>query len=423
VKPSFPPAPLVMAPPPLAPGHPTRTAANIAGKWARPGGILTRIPVEVDAGAARVEVSHPEGRHSIEINVQRHLALADSASVQLVAINSKGDMQRAASFPSPGIVDLDFGHDGQALYLLSPDSLVVLAVAAKGGPAVRERRAMEHRSPRALVTRSGIPILALLHGAGITLFDTRVATSISESGRIVLPNGAGAAAFSPDGKYLALISTKGNALSLIRLGDSPSVVARLPLLVGEPVQLLQDLAFSPSGDELWVLSGNNSASVQAGLRPTQVLVVGVDSEALTFSRSTKIGAAQAPQEMAVSQRRAVMAAAAVRSTRQRAAMVLGAVPNALVLDGAKADNNQGQILSFDLDGNSSVLATGAAVYSQMRLSHKQGRVYAATRNLEPGQRSLGITSASLLDGDSQYLRLSDDSESNLLKSVPLAIAP
>jgi hypothetical protein len=59
----------------------------------------------------------------------------------------------------------------------------------------------------------------------------------------------------------------------------------------------------------------------------------------------------------------------------------------------------------------------------MCLSHEQSRVFAATRNLKDGSRSLGITSASLEGGEAFYLRLAADTESNVLKPLPLAIAP
>jgi hypothetical protein len=280
------------------------------------GGILARIPVEVDSGEAEVEVSHPAGRHSVKINVQRHLALADSSSIQLVSVDGKGAMLQTGALPISGAVDLDFGHDGQGLYVLGEESLTVIATAGRGGPVVRARMSMKHRSPHGLVTRIGVPVLALLHGAGVTLFDTRVPTAISESGRVVLPNGGRAAVFSPDGKHLAVLSAKGNALSLISLGDDAKVVARLELVEGDTVPLLQDLVFSPSGDEVWVLSGNNPESVVAGLRPTQVIVVKVEGSNLVYSRAATISMAQGPRNLVVSQRKAIMAAAAVRSTRQ-----------------------------------------------------------------------------------------------------------
>jgi hypothetical protein len=387
------------------------------------GGILARIPVEVDSGKAEVEVSHPAGKHSISIIVERQLALANAKSVQLVAVDREGAMLKRASLPISGAVDLEFGHDGQGLYVLGEESLTVIAAAAQGGPVVRARMPMKHRSPHALVTRIGVPVLALLHGAGVTFFDTRVPTAITESGRVVLPNGGRAAVFSPEGKQLAVLSEKGNALSLIEVGATPKVVARLELIEGDTVTLLQDLVFSPSGDEVWVLSGNNPDSVVTGLRPTQVTVVQVEGSTLAYVRAVKISAAQGPLNLVSSQRKAVMAAAAVRSTRQRAVMVLSSVSPEVMADGRKGDALQDKLFRFDLDGNGTERSSGNSVYSQLCLSHKQSRVYAATRQRKEGGRSLGITSASLEGGDSYYLELAPDSEPNALKPLPLAIAP
>jgi hypothetical protein len=366
------------------------------------GGILTRIPVEVDAGEAKVEVSHPDGRHSISIQVERHIALADSMSVHLVAVNGKGAMAQKSSLPIRDAIDVDFSQDG---------------------PALRVRLPMKYRAPHALVSRRGVPVLALLHGAGITLFDTRVPTAISESGRVVLPNGGRTAVFSPDGSYLAVISARGNAVSLIALGGTPAVVSRLEVLAGDTVPLLRDLVFSPSGEELWVLSGNNSESVVAGQRATQISVLAIAEGTLSLVRAATIGVAQAPLNMAASQREAVMAAAAVRSTRQRAAMVLSTVSAELVSAGGKGDDPRGVLLRFDLDGNASELVAGNSVFSQLCLSHDQSRVFAATRQAGIGSRSLGITSAALDEGNPYYLQLALDKESDLLRPLPLAIAP
>ncbi len=387
------------------------------------GGILTRIPVEVDAGTVRVDVSHSDGLHGLKIRVERHLALADSKNVHLVSVEPDGSMEEKKSLSLGGAVDLDFGHEGQALYVLGKDTLSIVVMAAKGGPAIGQRVGFHHRAPRALVSRIGVPVLALLHGAGITFFDTRQPTAISETGRILLPSGAAAAVLSPDGKYLAVISLRGNGLSLIQLGADPVVVSRLELMGGDTVSLLEDLVFSPSGDEIWILSGNNSRSVSAGVRPTQLSVVDVVGGSLTYARAATIGVAQAPRNLAVSHRRAIMAAAAVRSTRQRAALVLSSVSTSFVRDGSKSQDRQGKLLRVDLDGNTTELGAGNSVYSQMRLSHDQRRVFAATRQAGVGEHGVGITSASLTGGAPYYLPLGENAETDPLHSLPLAIAP
>jgi hypothetical protein len=192
-------------------------------------------------------------------------------------------------------------------------------------------------------------------------------------------------------------------------------------MVGDTVPLVQDLAFSPAGDEIWVLSGNNEQSHVAGVRPTQLSLVKLEGGALQFIRSAPIGLAPSPRAMAVSQREAVMAAAAVRSTSQRATMILGSVSNETVSDPGSV-KVQGQLMSFDLDGNATLLVEENSIYSEIRLSNRQDQAFASTRRMDAG-RSLGLTSVSIEGGEARYLRLADDPEKNPLRRLPMAIAP
>lgn len=398
-----------------------RPAANLART--RSGGIVSRIPQEVPDGVIPVEVSHPDGRDSKEIELSRYLALAGPKSVHLMATGARPTLKHR--FEVAGATGLAFSHDGQALYIAGPRrrSLQIVKVAAKGRPATSDRIEVGEQAVNRLVTRMGVPILAALGKDGVRLFDTRVPTAISEGPMIAIADGASAGAFSPDGQFLAVIGSANNRVTLIRLATSaaptPSVAAELELMAGDTVPLLRDLAFAPEGDELWVISGNTELSTVAGVRPTRVTRLALNDGVLSELATATVAKAAGPRYIAVSQRQAIMAAAAVRSTKQRAAMVLSTVPASLVGVDTGSKGSKCQILRFDLEGNASVLVDGPGIYSRSLLSHDQRWVYAATR--QDGR--IGVTSVALDGGEPIFLELADDEDVDELQALPLAIAP
>lgn len=386
------------------------------------GGIVARIPAEVDDGQIKVEVSHGNGSGYKEIELTRYLALAGPTSVHLIASGAHPSVRH--QFEVAGATGLAFSHDGQALYIAGPKrrSLQVVKVSAKDRPTSSNRIVIGENAINRLATRMGVPMLAVLGNDGVRLFDTRVPTAISQLPMVKIDSGVTAGVFSPDGQFLAVISNVDNWVRLIQVGDTmtpATLVSKLELMVGDPVPLLRDLAFAPEGDELWVVSGNSMASTVAGVRPTQITRLALQDGTLTELSSAQIAKASGPRFMAVSLQQAIMAATAVRSTKRRATLVLSTVPSAMV--GASTDNQDrsGQILDFDLEGNAKVLVDGPGVYSRSLLSHDQQWVYAATR--QAGR--IGVTSVAASGGKPSFLELADDKDADALEPLPLAIAP
>lgn len=388
----------------------------------RDGGIVLRVPTRVSAGSVRVTVSHPSGVAHHSITITRYAMIASSNATHMLRVG-KTAVEAEASIDTQGVVALCFSQDGQAGYIATPKTVSVVSMAAADGPA-RLQTLDVGGAIHSLACRPGLPMLVALTTDNVVLIDTRVPTAVTKAGEVRIEGGITRAVLGPDGQHLALITSSGNELVVVDVSDvqSPSVVTKLGLFPTETVPLLQDLAFSPSGNEIWVLSGNSKQSTAAGLRPTLLTTVKRDGGKLTSDRSATIQLAQAPQFLAVSRRKTIMAAAAVRSTRQRAVMLVSSVSTGLVSPDASAEG-RGQLLRVDLDGNATVLRDTTSLYSTIVLTHDQKRVLSATRIVEEGTSAVGLSTISLDGGDANELRIADDSQTDVLAPIPLAIAP
>ncbi len=385
-------------------GKPAKSLART-----KSGGIVTRIPTEVASGPIAVEVSHPEGRNAKTIAVKRFLAVATPKGVQFAITQADGTLALEASLSVAGATDLCFGDDGQALYLALPKekSLQTVAVAAKGGPALLPRKyRMGAGEFVQLACRSGVPVVAALKRKSVLLYDARVSTALSELASIDLPQESVAAVLSPDGESLAVLTKDGNALLLVSI-KTRRVVATVPILENETVPLLQDLVYSPAGDEIWVISGNSSESLVAGTRPTILHRVAVHGISLSRVGSATIGAATRPQHLTASQREAVMAAATIRSTAKKATLLL-----------SSAEEETSALFRIDLDGKAVALVEDAEGLSRGLVSHDQTWAYAAAWSAE----GLRLISASLEGGTKDELRIGEAKPPSAT-AIPVSLAP
>ncbi len=391
-------------------GRPAKSLARTKN-----GGILARIPAEVAAGPIAVEVSHPEGRHSKTIEVQRFLALAGPEAVFLAVAHADGKVNTAGSVDVQHTSDLCFGFDGRALYLGvgKERSLKVVSMAAKNAPRFVQSYSLGKGDFVELACRPGVTTVAALDRNQVTFFDARVATALSVSGVVALSDEAIAAALSPAGDYLAVLSGAGNTLSLVSVAQGKTV-SSVEVLEGETVPLLRDLVFSPSGDEIWVLSGDSATSLVAGTRPTKISRVAVKGADLTLLGAASIErtspnttSASRPGFLAVSQREAIMAAAVIRSTAERATMLLTST----------METGKSTLVRVDLEGKTSMLAEQKGMLSRALVSHDQQWAYAAMQT----QAGLGIVHVPADGGTAEFLPLSKSSANQV--AIPFAIAP
>ncbi|MCP4444769.1 MAG: hypothetical protein GY811_05415 [Myxococcales bacterium] len=397
-------------------GRPAKALART-----KAGGIVSRIPTEVPSGRIAVEVSHPDGRGAKTIEVQRFLATASSKSVHLALAHEDGRLSLAQSIDVAGTEDLCFGHDGRVLYLAQPGEKRIKAVslAARGGPALAQSYSINGESFVELACRADVPTVAVLSRNEVTFFDSRVPSALSVSGTVALPVDSVAATLSPDGQSLAVLGSQENSLSLVSL-STQKVVATLSLMDNETVPLLRDLVFSPGGNEIWVLSGNDAGAVVAGARPTRVQRVAVHGISLSRVGDAVIGLAAVPQFLAVSQREAVMAASTIRSTASPATLLLTALSRVLPSEtGSGGEQHRSSLLRFDLEGKASALVEGAYLISRALVSHNQRWAYAVAQS----PKGLVLLHTSISGGTPKFLELDVPAANDRTKAIPLGIAP
>jgi hypothetical protein len=269
------------------------------------GGIVARVPKGAPVGDVEVAVSQPKGRDSKAVKVRRFAVVAHGDQVYVLDINKDGFHALAQPLVVAGARRVALSNDGAAAYVLasSPagDRVVVIDLAAPGGPRVIGERKLTHRA-QFLVAAEDAPVLAALGEGKLTLFALPVARQPAPWDAVALPPSKGpprAVQLSPDGKLLALLQPEGNKLLLFDVERPPQAkpVTTLDILPDQRLPLVHDLFFSTDGETLWVVSGDNTESLPA-LEPTRLTAVRlVFAEAQKEAEKTAAEGAPPPQKV------------------------------------------------------------------------------------------------------------------------------
>jgi hypothetical protein len=117
-----------------------------------------------------------------------------------------------------------------------------------------------------VVTADAVRLGVVLGGGKLVPFDTSSSRQPALYEAIDIDGDAPlAVAMHPEGRTLALLSAD-NRLRLIEVArpDAVTVGEPVDLVPGERMPLGCDLGWSPAGDELWVLLGDNAESLKVG---------------------------------------------------------------------------------------------------------------------------------------------------------------
>jgi hypothetical protein len=282
------------------------------------------------------------------------------------------------------------------------------------------------------------PLGAVVGGDQITLIDLENARDPA----LFEPLSVGdqdlvAAAFSPDGKTLVAIAAEGNQLIPIDVSDParPRPGAPVELHPGERVPLARDLAYSPTGDAIWVVTGDNAIAVKAGHHPTRLVILSGEAAPVVQDTLTITGAPP-PRALAVARRESIQGATAIRSRAKRAAIAIAGVDRALF---ALADpgairaqilietTDLGHLVRTDLDGDSVVLYTERIVMDDVAMSHDARALFAPAFRIAGSpdaiQIEFGLTLTPIDGGDSQFIRLGDGDANAVDGPAAVALSP
>jgi hypothetical protein len=408
------------------------------------GGIVARIPTGIDAGLTEVEVSHPGGRDATTLEVERHGVLVDRAGgqVHVIGLGRASEAQIRATFPVAGVVDAAISFDGQVAYVVanpagaaSTSSLHVIALTAAGGPRLLRQIHLPLPRVSALAAAQAAPVAAVAGSGKFLVLDLGVPRTPALGDVVPLVGDARALAVHPHGRRLVVLSPHDNMLTPIDLADRarPGVGRPVDLLPGEREPMAIDLEFAPGGDEVWALTGDQPASLAGGTQPTRLIVVSWETGSARVHRTAELAAAGAPLGLAVGRREGLGSAAAIRSTRRRAPIVVAAVnPELWSRDPGFAPSklvDLGQLVAADLDGRAQVLVSQTAVYGEPEVTHDLAWVVSPTVRLlrtETGTRfELGLTFQPLpgAPGAHRFVRLADGTPAGLQEPPRFALSP
>ncbi len=414
------------------------------------GGIITRIPRGVPTGQIEVEIAHRRGRGTKMIEVRRYglVTQPGAGTVFVFAVSAKGSPTLHGTLKVRGARSVAFSRDGTAAYVVADgkngtSGLAVIAMTAGGGPR------LSHTVPLPLAGARSVKVAREASVAVVSSKDKLVLVSVGSSQAPSVDSswaprlGLGTIAdveISPSGKVLAVTVGEGNRVIPIDITDksAPKQGETGRLLPQERVPLLVDAAFSPAGDELWIISGDNPTSVAAGLHPTRLVVTQISGGAVTLTRVVPIAGAGAPLSLAVARRESILGGTAIRTTAKKAAIVIAGVDAKLLAQGGRSSmpplaelgdaEELGHVLRTDLDGGATPLWSTSGVMSSVEISQDvkwaAAALLRAKRTTSSVSYDFGVVIAPVSGGKAKFLRLGDVAAGvGVLAPASVALAP
>src|SRR4029079_13346609 len=241
---------------------------------------------------------------------------------------------------------LALSSDRRAAYLAgaSRSTLHLAEVPAPGGPKIVYKLDLgndPNEKILALAAAGRAPLLAVVREKDVLLLDTSSPLRPARTAPRALPPEivrahVVAADLSPDGKLLAVATAEGNRVALLDLVPRcrAAVAGQLAIIPDVRESVLVDVAFSPAGDTLWVLSGDTTRSRASGPQPTELraLRLGSSPESLAhleIARVVAVGAARDPRLTGVARPPPRVSGAAIRLPPERATVFFAAAVAAI----------------------------------------------------------------------------------------------
>jgi hypothetical protein len=385
-------------------GRPAGVLARTDG-----GGIVTKVPDGVPVGAIPVEVSHPSGKHSREIQVKRYALVSqpDGDKVYALDVGARDATVTGTAMAVDNPRHVRFAADGSVAYLAAGEAvgaeapgvkgkLAVIALGAAGGPKVVHEVPLDSRLVVSLAVAERAPLAAVVGERSLQILSLTEPRHPAPYREFTLPDevsrgGVVAADLHPTGKLLAVLLADGNKLAIFDLSrpESPRVATTVALLPDQRVPLVRDMRFSVDGSTLWIVSGDNTMSIAAGKQPTRLTVVKIElveggDPKVELVGTASVPGASAPLRLSVSRGQPLASGTTIRTPPEKAAVFVSAL-DARLLALATLDMNKpegraravsvikpiaepGMLVRTDLEGGGGPLFTVPTVLSSVDLS-------------------------------------------------------
>ncbi len=304
-------------------------------------GILVRVPTGTPSGLQPLVVSNERGAAEKVITVRRYV----------VGLAPKPGTVAWGEVTADGPVALNFtdifearflrlSADGRAAYVLGGPGavLTIFELPAPTQPLMVGRQDLGAPLVLGLVAATTAHVLAVVRQDDVIVFDIssplrpirRPSRDLPPSLRKARP---GRVEMSPDGALLAFTTAVRNEIFVVDVaqlgaaGDR-AVLATLALEPDVRAAVLNDIAFSPDGRTLWVVSGDNAESRSIGPQPTRAYALRVNRDRaglrLDLARTVTIDSAVAPVRVSTGRTMPLASGATIRLPPEKATVYITA---------------------------------------------------------------------------------------------------
>ncbi|MSP63272.1 MAG: hypothetical protein EXR72_23605 [Myxococcales bacterium] len=314
-------------------------AAEVVGRTSG-GGILVRVPVALPLGNQEVLITVGDARVRASFPIRRIAIAVHDGRVHALSINGNGNGNGTVVQPPIDLADASavrMAPDGSCAYVIAGGKLAVIDLGAAGGPKVITTRELEVQA-RFLVAAERAPVIFAVGDGEAQGFEIKTPRQPARYDRFDLPaetKGAHAVELDPDGRRMAFLFTDGNRLQLVDVSTPTAarLLGSVALLPEVRAPLVRDLAFASDGETLWVLAGDNEASLHEGPLPTRLAAVRLEGDpanpTLTLWRTTLLPETFAPLRLLLSRTPPPPSGATIRDPPEKAAIFFTAAQNTL----------------------------------------------------------------------------------------------
>ena len=363
-------------------------------------GIVVRVPPAVPTGEQPVEVSVGEARSSLPFQIRRLAVLLQKGVVNIMEVG-EAPKRAGVAIPLRGAVAMTVSSDGACAYVLAGRKVVVIDLGAAGGPKAITTRDLTIDA-KLLVASLHAQMLFAIGDTAIQPLETTDPRAPARYPEAALPEearGVIRADVDPEAKRAALLVDADNRVVVIDVSkrDKARLVANVSLLPDARVPLARDLRFAADGETVWVVAGDNPASMVSGTQPSRVAAVrleapeeGAGDPVVSLWRVAMVPAAMAPQRIQVARGRAVSSGATIRLPPEKTTVRFSGVSRELLAKSPPAGGNTGAVEQADATGEGMRVSEGPILVGPIDVTPDNKRVVMGALRSGAAGREYGV---------------------------------